>query len=181
MQGWQRGDWYDATGLAWIAPSPNLRTLEEAALYPGVALIEGSNVSVGRGTDTPFLLVGAPWADARGLAEYLNRRNISGVRFVGVQFTPSSGPYANQRCSGVNLLLTDRNTLDAPELGLELSAALHTLYPNDFKLEDMKTLLANSAVLRSLAGGEDPRRITEDGREELEQFMKLRRKYLLYP
>ena len=124
MEGWQRGDWFDSTGLAWVNPSPNLRSVTEAALYPGVALIEGTNVSVGRGTDTPFELVGAPWINSRELAAYLNARGIAGVRFVPVTFTPTASNYAGQKCEGVNVVLTERNALDAPELGIELAAAL---------------------------------------------------------
>jgi len=180
MQGWQRGDWYDATGLAWINPSPNLRSLNEATLYPGVALVEGTNVSVGRGTDTPFEFVGAPWIDARQLADHLNRRQIAGVRFVPVRFTPVAGPYANQLCAGVNLLITRRNGLDSPELGLELASALHRLYPKDFKMERMNDILGNQAVFDAVVRGEDPRRIAEDWRESLAAFQRLREKYLFY-
>ena len=180
MQGWQRGDWYDATGLAWINPSPNLRSLNEATLYPGVALVEGTNVSVGRGTDTPFEVVGAPWIDARQLADYLNRRQIAGVRFVPVHFTPVSGPYANRRCAGVNLLVTRRNGLDTPELGVELASVLRRLYPKDFQMERMNDILGNQAVFDAIGRGDDPRRIAEDWREFLAAFQQLRKKYLLY-
>lgn len=180
MQGWLRGDWYDATGLAWINPSPNLRSLNEATLYPGVALVEATNVSVGRGTDTPFELLGAPWIDARELADYLNRRQIAGIRFVPVHFTPASGPYAGQLCGGVNLFVTQRNQLDSPELGVELSAALYQLYPKDFKVERVNDILGNQAVVDAIARGEDPRRIAEDWREPLEAFGRLREKYQLY-
>jgi uncharacterized protein YbbC (DUF1343 family)/CubicO group peptidase (beta-lactamase class C family) len=180
MEGWQRGDWYDATGLAWINPSPNLRSLSEATLYPGVALVEGTNVSVGRGTDTPFEVVGAPWADARQLADHLNRRQIAGVRFVPVRFTPVSGAYTGQLCGGVNLLITRRNVLDSPELGIELAAALQQLYPKDFKIDRMNDILGNQAVFDAIVRGEDPRRIAEEWREPLEAFERLRQKYLLY-
>src|SRR5207248_9962064 len=101
MQGWMRGDRYDSTGLEWTNPSPKLRSLIEATLYPGVGLVEGTNVSVGRGTHTPFEVLGAPWINGRELAEYLNARQISGVRFVPLTFTPSSSTYADQLCHGV--------------------------------------------------------------------------------
>ena len=180
MQGWQRGDWYDATSLAWINPSPNLRSLNEAMLYPGVALIEGTNVSVGRGTDTPFEVVGAPWVDARQLADHLNRRQIAGVRFVPVRFTPASGPHGGQLCGGVNILVTRRNGLDSPELGVELASALHKLYAKDFKIDRLNDILGNQAVFDAIVRGEDPRRIAEDWREALAAFQQLRAKYLLY-
>jgi uncharacterized protein YbbC (DUF1343 family)/CubicO group peptidase (beta-lactamase class C family) len=180
MEGWQRGDWFDSTGLGWVNTSPNLRSLTEATLYPGVALIEGTNVSVGRGTDTPFEVVGAPWMKSKELAAYLNARDIQSVRFVPVTFTPSSSNFAGERCEGVNLIVLDRNTLDSPELGIELASALHKLYPNDFKLERMADLLVNQAAFEAIRAGEDPRRIAEDWQERLEGFVRLREKYLLY-
>ena len=146
MEGWQPGDWFDSTGVGWVNTSPNLRSLNEATLYPGVGMIEGTNVSVGRGTDTPFEVVGAPWIKSRELAAYLNGRFIQSVRFVPISFTPSSSNFAGERCEGVNLIVLDRNTLDSPELGVELASALHHLYPNDFKLEKMADLLVNQAV-----------------------------------
>jgi uncharacterized protein YbbC (DUF1343 family)/CubicO group peptidase (beta-lactamase class C family) len=180
MDGWQRGDWFDSTGLEWVNPSPNLRSVTEATLYPGVGLIEGTNVSVGRGTDTPFELVGAPWIKSRELAAYLNGRGIAGVRFVPVTFTPTASNYSGQECQGVNLILTDRNSFAAPELGIELATALHKLYAADFKIEKMQGLLVNQSVYDALVAGEDARRIAEDWREGLEKFEKMREKYLIY-
>jgi uncharacterized protein YbbC (DUF1343 family) len=180
MEGWQRGDWFDATGLVWVNPSPNLRSVTEAALYPGVALIEGTNVSVGRGTDTPFELVGAPWMKSKELAAYLNARGIAGVRFVPVTFTPTSAVYSGQVCNGVNLVVTDRNGFDAPELGIELAAALRKLYPADFKIERMQELLVNQSAYDALMAGQDPRRIAQDWQEGLQAFQKVREKYLIY-
>ena len=175
-----RGDWYDSTGLSWINPSPNLRSLNEATLYPGVALVEGTNVSVGRGTDTPFELLGAPWINAGELAQYLNAREISGVRFVPVSFTPDTSNYGGQKCHGVNIIVIERNGFDAPELGIELASALHKLYPEQYHMERMIELLVNQSVFDAIAKGEDPRRIAEDWREPLEKFQQLRQKYLIY-
>jgi len=180
MEGWQRGDWFDSTGLAWVNPSPNLRSVTEATLYPGVALIEGSNVSVGRGTDTPFELVGAPWIKGRELAAYLNRRGIAGVRFVAVSFTPSASAHNGQSCEGVNIVLTDRNGFDGPELGIELASALRKLYPADFKLDRIAELLVNQGVYDALVAGQDPRRIAQDWQQDLEKFQQMRQKYLIY-
>ena len=180
MEGWQRGDWFDSTGVTWVNPSPNLRDMVEATLYPGVGLVEGSNVSVGRGTDTPFEILGAPWIKGRELAAYLNARAIQSVRFVPVTFTPSASNFAGQRCEGVNLIVLDRNLLDATELGIELAAALHKLYPNDFKMERIQELLVNQAVYDALVTGEDPHRIVEDWQPRLKEFLEARKKYLLY-
>ena len=180
MEGWQRGDWFDSTGLEWINPSPNLRSVTEAALYPGVGLIEGTNVSVGRGTDSPFELLGAPWMKSKELATYLNARGIAGVRFVPITFTPTSSNYSGQACQGVNFVLTDRNGLDALELGIELAAALHKLYPNEFKIDKMQGLLVNQAAYDALLAGQDPRRIAQEWMEDLAKFQKMREKYLIY-
>jgi uncharacterized protein YbbC (DUF1343 family)/CubicO group peptidase (beta-lactamase class C family) len=180
MDGWQRGDWFDSTGLVWVNPSPNLRSVTEAALYPGVAIIEYTNVSVGRGTDTPFELLGAPWMKNKELAAYLNSRGIAGVRFVPVTFTPTSSNYAGQLCSGVNIVVTDRNGFDAPELGMELAAALRKLYPADYKIERLPELLMNQSAYDALLAGQDPRRIAQDWQEGLQKFVKMREKYLIY-
>ena len=180
MEGWMRGDWYDSTGRIWIDPSPNMRSLTEATLYPGIGMIEATNISVGRGTDTPFELVGAPWIDASTLAAYLNTREIAGVRFVPMAFTPAASAFSGQRCGGVNILLTDREALDAPELGLEIAAALHHLYPDEYKTDTLDDLMRNKATLDALIAGEDPRRIAEGWQEAIEDFQALRAKFLLY-
>jgi uncharacterized protein YbbC (DUF1343 family)/CubicO group peptidase (beta-lactamase class C family) len=180
MQGWLRGDWFDSTGIVWVNTSPNLRSVNEAELYPGVALVEGTNVSVGRGTDTPFEVMGAPWIDPRAYSDYMNARLIPGVRFVPVTFTPVSGPYQNQQCKGVNIIVTDRTVLDAPELGIELAAALKKLYPDNWKIEHMITALSNQQVFDELANGDDPRSIAQGWQDDLQKFRELRQKYLLY-
>ena len=183
MEGWMRGDWFDSTGQFWINPSPNMRSLTEAELYPGIGMIETTNISVGRGTDTPFEIVGAPWINQSGsiaLARFLNARDISGVRFIPITFTPASSIYANQLCGGVNIELTDRNSLDAPELGAEIASALQHLYPDQYKIAGLDTLMVNKASLEALASGEDPRRVAEEWQDEIEKFEAIRTKYLLY-
>lgn len=180
MEGWMRGDWFDSTGRLWVAPSPNLHNLTEATLYPGIGMIEGANISVGRGTDTPFELIGAPWIDPQALATELNARQIDGVRFVPTRFTPTSSNYAHQECGGVNIVVAYRESIDAPELGLEIAAALQKLYPEQFKLAPIDTLVRNKATLTALQNGQDPRRIALDWQETLEAFAKIRTQYLLY-
>jgi uncharacterized protein YbbC (DUF1343 family)/CubicO group peptidase (beta-lactamase class C family) len=180
MEGWMRGDWYDSTGMMWIDPSPNMRNLTEAALYPGLGMIEGANISVGRGTGTPFELLGAPWIVPTALAEYLNAREIGGVRFIPLSFTPNASIYAGEKCGGVSIVVTDRDDLDAPELGVEIASALHRLYPDEFKLAALDGLVRNKATLEALNTGEDPRRIAEDWQDALESFKTVRSKYLLY-
>lgn len=180
MEGWMRGDWFDSTGQLWINPSPNMRSLTEAILYPGTGMIETTNVSVGRGTDTPFELVGAPWIVPQDLARYLDAREIGGVRFVPEYFTPAASIYAGEKCGGVNVVLTDRNSLDGPELGLELASALEKLYPDHFKITGLDTLMVNKASFDAVAAGEDPRRIADNWRDAQEHFKTIRARYLIY-
>ena len=180
MEGWMRGDWFDSTGLTWTAPSPNLRTLTEAAFYPGTGMIEGANISVGRGTDTPFEVVGAPWIDPQALASSLNAREIQGVRFVPIHFTPTSSIYANKLCGGINIVATYRDGLDATEMGLEIASALWKLYPDQFKLQSIDALVRNKATMEAVQRGDDPKRIALDWQESLNAFEPLRAKYLLY-
>jgi uncharacterized protein YbbC (DUF1343 family) len=180
MEGWQRGDWLDSTGVLWVNPSPNIRNLTEAALYPGIGILEATNVSVGRGTDTPFEVLGAPWIRPQALAAYLNGRTIGGVRFVPIEFTPSASAFAQDKCGGVNIVVTDRNALDAPELGIEIASALHTLYPDQFEMNNLDSLMINGATARPISTGQDPRRVWMDWIDKIEGFKAMRAKYLLY-
>jgi len=180
MRGYERSHWYDETGLLWLSPSPNLQSLTEALLYPGVAMIEGANVSVGRGTMTPFELFGAPWMKGEELASYLNNRNFQGVRFVPVDFTPKSSRFKNQLCHGVQIILLNRQILDSPALGIEIASALYRLYPKDFRLDKTLGLIGSRKVLQAIKAGQDPATIAQDWQGPLEQFCMLRLKYLLY-
>ena len=157
-----------------------MRSLNEATLYPGVGLIEGTNLSVGRGTDTPFEVVGAPWIKSQELAVFLNNRGIAGVRFVPVSFTPNSSDYANQLCGGVNIIVLDRNVLDAPEMGMEIASALHTLYPAKWESNKMLELFGNQAAINELVAGEDPRRINQELLDQIQGFEQIRKKFLIY-
>ncbi len=180
MRGYRRRDWYDETGIPWIPPSPNLRTLTEATLYPGVALVEGANVSVGRGTDTPFELLGAPWIDGRKLADALNRRDIAGVFFIPANFSPDDSRYAHQPCHGVRLLLTDRRELDSPFLGIELASTLHQLYPEQFHTKEILSMVGSPSWVQAITDGKDPRSIAPQWQEGLREFSALRKRFLLY-
>jgi uncharacterized protein YbbC (DUF1343 family) len=150
-------------------------------LYPGVAIVEGANVSVGRGTDTPFGLIGAPWIDGKGLAHYLNQRKIRGVSFVATSFTPGSDRYKNQLCHGVRVVIEDRNDLDTAKLGIELTSALHRLYGTKFQLDKSLGMIGARWVLQAIEDGIDPRTIAQRWEASLEEFRKLRAGYLLYP
>jgi uncharacterized protein YbbC (DUF1343 family) len=181
MTGWQRGDWFDSTGLPWVNPSPNIRSLTAALLYPGVAMLEYSpNYSVGRGTDAPFEMAGATFIHGAELSAYLNQRFIPGVRFYPTRFQPETSHLAGAEVDGVRFLITDREAFDASRLGLEIAAALVKLYPGKFSLEVNRRLIGNEATIRALAAGEDPRSIRQQQQDELEEFLHLRAKYLLY-
>jgi uncharacterized protein YbbC (DUF1343 family)/CubicO group peptidase (beta-lactamase class C family) len=181
MEGWQRGDWFDSTGLPWVDPSPNIRNLTEALVYPGVGMLEGlTNYSVGRGTETPFEFVGADWVDGSALATYLNAREIPGVRFYGIERTPTSSHFAGKRISGMQILVTDREAVDASEVGVEIAGALVKLFPGRMNLAQTARLLGNESTLALLAAGEDPRTIRQEWEQAVERFRQVRQKYLLY-
>jgi len=182
MKGWNRGDWFDSTGLAWVNPSPNIRSLAAAVLYPGVALLEYSpNYSVGRGTDAPFEMIGAPFIQGRELASFLNKRFIPGVRVYPIRFQPDSSHLAGTEIEGVHFFITDREAFDGARLGLEIIAALLKLYPGKISLEGNRKLIGNEATIRALTDGEDPRLLRQKQQDALESFLALRAKYLLYP
>ena len=180
VENWRRDAWFDETGLGWINPSPNMRSLAEATLYPGIGLLETTNVSVGRGTDTPFELVGAPWIDGRKLAAALNAESLSGVRFVPVRFTPHSSTHNNVACGGINVLVTDRARFEPVTTGLEIAAQLLKLYPKDFAAEKFNGLLANQKVFDAFRQGASGRALRQVWEADLASFRVIRGKYLLY-
>jgi uncharacterized protein YbbC (DUF1343 family)/CubicO group peptidase (beta-lactamase class C family) len=181
MKNWRRDDWYDGTGLPWADPSPNMRNLMAATLYPGIGAIEGTNISVGRGTDTPFEQIGAPWIDGVALAAALNARALPGIRFYPVTFTPSAGAkLAGQACRGVFMVVTDRDRLRPVRDGLEIASALTKAHGDQFKLEDAALLFGSRAMLTKVREGEDPAAIAASWNAGEEQWRLTRAKYLLY-
>jgi uncharacterized protein YbbC (DUF1343 family) len=180
MQNWPRSETYDQTGLAWIAPSPNLRTLRAAFLYPGIEILQAAGVSVGRGTNTPFELFGAPWIHSRELIAELDRRRIRGVRFAPTKFTPTDGLYRGEGCGGVSLTVTDRASFRSMRMGLEIIAALRQLYPQNVQVAKTIELLGSQSTVDRLEHGDDPREIVAGWSRELDNFRATRQKYLLY-
>jgi uncharacterized protein YbbC (DUF1343 family)/CubicO group peptidase (beta-lactamase class C family) len=180
MEGWRRSMWFDETNLTWINPSPNMRSLAEATLYPGIGLLETTNVSVGRGTDTPFEIVGAPWIEADKLADYLNQRGIPGVRFVPLRFTPNASVFKDQQCGGVNIIVTDRVAFRPLLTGIEMALALRQLYPNDWKIDSYARLLVNADTLERIKRGESAREIVASWNASLQEFRRARAEVLLY-
>jgi uncharacterized protein YbbC (DUF1343 family) len=180
MRGWRRSAWFDETEITWVAPSPNLRSVTQALLYPGVGAIEQTNVSVGRGTDTPFEWLGAPWIDAVELARAVNASGINGVRVYPVSFTPMANRYAGERCEGIAFLVTDRRRLRPVRLGLEVAAALYRLYPHTFEIDNAVRLIGSHEVVRRIRAGEDPIAIAADWAEDETRWRAIRGPYLLY-
>jgi uncharacterized protein YbbC (DUF1343 family) len=181
MRGWEPGDWFDSTGLAWTDPSPNMRSLNAALLYPGVGMIEASrNYSVGRGTDAPFEQIGADWIQGPELAAFLNGRFIPGVRTYPTRFRPASSNFAGRTVEGVRFVITEREAFDSTRLGLEVASALGRLYPSRIVLEDNRWLIGNRETIQRLGQGEDPARIQQAGEDALAAFLKVREEHLLY-
>ena len=179
-EGWNRSDWFDATGLMWINPSPNMRSLTQATLYPGVGLLEMTNVSVGRGTDTPFEVAGAPFIDGRALAYEVNQMGVGGVRAIPVTFTPNRSVQEGQMCGGVNLLVTDRDALNSVQIGFALAIALRNLCPAEFADAKFATLLANQKAFDAWSAGKSYEETATGWADELKDFTTRRREHLLY-
>jgi SSS family transporter len=183
MRNWARKQYFDDTGLKWINPSPNLRSPAANVVYPGVELLQSTNVSVGRGTEMPFLHIGAPYINSAQLAAYLTARNIPGIRFAPASFSVAEDanhfPFHGKTLPGISFTVTDRSALDSPELGIELISALHHLYP-DFAMAKAERLIANVDTMRALENQEDPRKIAEGWKTDLAAFEQRRQPYLLY-
>ncbi len=181
MQDWQRGDWFDATNLAWINPSPNMRSLNAAMLYPGLCLMEyARNFSVGRGTDAPFEQIGADFIGGRELATYLNQRQIPGVRVYATSFTPTESVFKGVKVEGVRFVVTNRELLDATRLGLELAVGIQKLYPGKVDFSGGKRLVGSDDAIHRIQAAEDPRTIQESFQDAVGAFAEMRARYLLY-
>ncbi len=181
VEGWRRSDYLDATGLTWINPSPNMRSLTEAVLYPGIGLLETTNVSVGRGTDTPFEVVGAPWIDGAKLAAALNRAGLPGVRFVPIRFTPDASKFAGELCGGINILVIHRASFRPLETGFEIGVQLRRLYPEQWQVERYARLLNHAETLQGIEAGHSRQQIEAVYQPGLRAFLERRRRFLVYP
>ncbi len=179
-RGWTRNMTFDRTGLPWVNPSPNMRNLTQALLYPGIGVIEGTNVSVGRGTDTPFEVVGAPWIDGIALAARLRAEELPGVTFVPVRFTPSSSKHEKKECGGVQIAVTDWQTFEPVLTGIALACALRDLFGADWKHDKLDWLLRDQAALDAFLAGKDARTIERGWKQELEVFRMRRKPFLVY-
>lgn len=179
-EGWNRNSFWDATGLIWVNPSPNMRSLTQALLYPGIGMLETTNISVGRGTDTPFEVIGAPWINGRQLAAALNKRSIPGVVFVPVQFTPSSSKHADQPCAGINIVITNRERFESVRTGFEIAAQLRNLYPDDWDCAGNLRLISNQQTEAAITSGRSAGEILRTAADGVDRFQTRRRRFLLY-
>ena len=180
LENWRRDDWYDDTGLLWINPSPNMRNLNAAALYPGIGAFEYANVSVGRGTDQPFEQFGAPWIEGARLAAALNAKKIAGVHFYPITFTPASSKYANEECQGVFITITNRNALQPVRMGLEIVGVLSSMYGDKLDLSTTWRLFGSADAIERVKRGEDPASASAKWSADEAKWRRLRAKYLLY-
>ena len=180
MENWTRDNWFDDTALTWINPSPNMRNLNQATLYPGIGAIEYSNISVGRGTHQPFEQLGAPWIDGPQLAAALNARRLAGIRFYPITFTPTASKYANEACQGVFMVVTNRNVLQPVRVGVEIASALFALYGDQYQPSTMWRLIGAEQIVERLKQGEDPAAIASRWSADEARWRLLRAKHLLY-
>ena len=180
VEGWRRSDFFDATGLPWINPSPNMRSLEEAILYPGIGLLEFTNLSVGRGTDTPFEIIGAPWLDGVRLAGELTALELPGVRFAPVEFTPDSSKFSGELCRGINVVIIERRTFQSIRTGLEIARRIRILHPDDWEVAAYDRLLGNKRILDAVIEKKTVAEMEAIYRPDLEEFRRTRAGFLLY-
>ncbi len=180
LENWKRDYWLDETGLRWINPSPNMRNMNQATLYPGIGAIEYSNISVGRGTDQPFEQLGAPWIDGQQLAGVLNARRLPGIRFYPITFTPKSSKYANEECQGVFMMVTNRALLQPVRVGIEVASALSSLYNGKYEPNNMWRLIGAESIVARIQQGEDPAAIAASWAADEARWRQRRAKFLLY-
>jgi uncharacterized protein YbbC (DUF1343 family) len=180
LVGWQRERWYDETGLPWVNPSPNIRSVTQALLYSGVGLLEATNLSVGRGTDMPFEVIGAPWIEPRGLAEVLNRQGLRGVTFEPIWFTPASDVYASTLCPGVRFVVTDRQAIRPVTVAFAVARALRERHRDQFRPENIQNLLVNRSTMWAFLRGEVLDRVVAWAEMDRASFLKRRASYLMY-
>jgi uncharacterized protein YbbC (DUF1343 family) len=179
-EGWSRDMWFDETNLFWVNPSPNMRNLTQAALYPCIGLLEATNLSVGRGTDQPFELFGAPWIDGRKLAAALNNADLPGLRFVPIEFTPTTREFKGKPCQGVYIIVTDREALQPVVSGLAIAWHLRELFGDTFEIDKVVRLLQNRKALEAMKNTRDPMKLASTWLSDQEEFKAKREKYLIY-
>ncbi len=180
MRNWHRNYFFESTGIRWVPPSPNLRTTKGAILYPGLEILQNAGVSVGRGTETPFEVFGAPWMNGEDVASALNAKHLPGLRFVSQPLIPVTGLYVGQRCGGVGIKIGEKSAVRSMRMGLEIAATLKKMYPDKMDLAKTMTLLGNATTVQLLQDGVAPEKIVADWKDDLAAYEAKRRKYFLY-
>jgi len=180
MKNWHRNYFFESTGIRWIPPSPNLRTLKGSIVYPGLEILQSAGVSVGRGTEAPFEEFGAPWVDGEKVALALNAAQLPGLKFITQPFIPVTGLYAGKRCNGVGIRIGDRGAVRSMRMGLEIAALLQKMYPQKFDVSKTVTLLGNADTVQKLLDGASTADIVASWQPSLSDYDKTRRRYLLY-
>ncbi|GAC1640217.1 MAG: DUF1343 domain-containing protein [Candidatus Acidiferrum sp.] len=180
MKNWHRNYFFESTGIRWVPPSPNLRTTKGAILYPGLEILQNAGISVGRGTEAPFEIFGAPWMNGEEVASALNAEHLPGLKFVSQLLIPVSGLYQGQRCGGVSIKIGEKSAVRSMRMGLEIAAVLKKLYPDKVDLAKTLTLLGNAATVEELRIGAPPEKIVADWHDDLTKYETMRRKYFLY-
>ncbi len=179
-EGWNRADYWDATNRTWINPSPNMRSLTQALLYPGIGLLETTNLSVGRGTDTPFEVVGAPWMNGRAVAQQMKQLRLDGVTWIPIEFTPSSSKFAGELCGGVNIVIIDRDKFAPVLVGLELAATIRSLHPKEWQTQHLNRLLGNQAAMKAVLEGKAGEELDVVIADGISDFLRRRQAFLIY-
>lgn len=179
-EGWQRGDSWEKTGLLWVNPSPNMRCLTQALLYPGIGMLETTNLSVGRGTDTPFEIIGAPWINPLQLAQAMNNSGLKGVTCIPIRFTPDSSRYKEESCGGINFMIIDRASFDPIRLGIELATALQKLHGDQWTAKAANRLMGNRKMIDAIIAGQPALEIVTISQQGVEEFLSRRAKFLIY-
>ncbi len=182
IQGWRRDMWYDRTGLKFIKPSPNMPNLKTATVYPGLCLLEGTNISEGRGTNKPFLQFGSPWIDSKKLVNNLNRLNLRGIRFEPVSFTPTSSKHKGQLCCGAEIIITDRNAAEPYFAGIQIVETIYRMYPDKFQWRQrhFDRLCGTASVREAIIEEESLKNLKTGWQRDLKKFAQIRQKYLIY-
>jgi uncharacterized protein YbbC (DUF1343 family) len=179
-ENWTRSMWMDETDIEWVNPSPNMRNLNQAVLYPGIGMLEYTNLSVGRGTDTPFEHIGAPWLNAKQSVRELQSMNLNGVRFAATSFTPTASKFKDQACQAIRFNIVDRSMLDAVEVGLALATVLRKLHPTDWETKSLEKLVGRKAIVEAIQRGDSFKQLVEMSREGIPEFLARRSEYILY-
>ena len=181
MEGWKREMWFDETGLPWVNPSPNIRNMNQASLYPGLGLFERLNVANKRGLPSPFEMIGAPWINAYDFVNSLNKYNLPGVNFTPIKFSPEEHKYSNEWCEGIYITITDREKLEPVKLGFIIIITLYKMYPEEFDINKLWHITRSKGLIQEIKNDPSIAELIRYWNNDLDIFRNKRAQYLLYP